>query len=534
MKGLFLCIFCCLLLPLNAQLKIGSKWCFGYNAGLDFSKTPADTFTSSVYTGEGSAGVTDEKGNLIFYTDGFSVFAKDHSLMPNGIGLTGSSSSSQAAIVLQHQSQVKDNQFYIFTVPEYAGNAGFCYSIVDMDENGGLGDVVLKNVKLAPQLMSEQMQPALHSNGKDYWIVIKSWRDDSLHSYLIDQNGVKKVSSVGNSKSVDNTIGTMRFNSDYSKLAYTCYDYTGYIELFDFNNTTGEISNILVIDNQYDPYGLEFSPDGSKLYVGHLLTRKLYQYDLSNYNASAIGASKVEIANGYPFGQMRKAFDSKYYLAISGQKAVSLIANPNAKGMACDFRINYLSLGTHICGYGLPLFYQFSMKKAEFDVQNGCVQDSLSVRVIRNTYNGVFKWYLNDGSGYKYLSESNGSLKLKLNKSGSYQLKMVFGNDSLEHTFKMDECSNYCKINVPNAFSPNNDSLNDVFRYNAECFMDKIEFTVFNRWGELLYKSNSANPGWDGKYKNTNCPDGTYFYIISYSDIAGDRKRINGLITLIR
>ncbi len=521
-------------MSLNAQLNVGSKWCFGYNAGLDFSKVNPDTFTSSVYTGEGSAGVTDETGNLIFYTDGFSVFTKNHTIMTNGSGLTGSSSSSQAAIVLQHPSQVANNQYYIFTVPEYAGTAGFCYSIVDMDENGGLGKVIIKNVKLAPNLMSEQMQSALHSNGKDYWIVIKSWRDDSLHSYLINQNGVKKVSSIGESRSVDNTIGTMRFNIDYSKLAYTCYDYTGYIELFDFNRTTGELSNMLVIDNQYDPYGLEFSPDGSKLYVGHLLTRKLYQYDLSTYTTNAILASKVEIASGYPYGQMRKAYDSKYYLAISGQKAISLIANPNAKGTACDFRFNYLSLGQHICGYGLPLFYLYPLKKAEFEVQNICVQDSLLINLNKNASTGPFKWYINDGNGYQYLSENSESIKIKLNKEGVYQIKMTFGNDSVEHSFNVDACSNNCKISVPNAFTPNNDTQNDVFKFNAECYMDKVEFTVFNRWGEILYKSNGSSPGWDGKYKNTICPDGTYFYIISYNDIAGERKQLNGVITLIR
>ena len=190
LKKLLVIPLFCLGLIVHAQLNIAPIWCFGKNIGLDFTSNPPDTFTSAVNTGEGSAGATDEKGNIWLYTDGNKVYNRNHQMMPNGYGLTGSPSSSQAAIVLQHPSQRNARQFYVLTVPEYAGSAGFCYSVVDLNEDGGLGDVVQKNVSLYPRPLSEQMQPAMHSNGVDYWVVIKGYGNDSLFSYLIDSFGV--------------------------------------------------------------------------------------------------------------------------------------------------------------------------------------------------------------------------------------------------------------------------------------------------------------------------------------------------------
>ena len=427
-------------LILQAQLNIAPIWCFGKNIGLDFTSTPPDTFTSAVNTGEGSAGATDEKGNIWLYTDGNKVYNRNHAMMPNGFGLTGSPSSSQAAIVLQHPSQRNARQFYVLTVPEYAGWPGFCYSIVDMTKDGGLGDVVQKNVPLYPGPVSEQMQPAMHSNGVDYWVVIKGYGNDSLFSYLIDSSGVHLKHRFKFGKGITNTIGVMRFNSDYSRFAYTCYDYTGYVEICDFNTTTGVISNPLLLNDLYDPYGVSFSPDGSKLYVGHLQTRKLNQYDLSTYNATSIIASKYLVASGFAFGQINKAYDGKYYEAVLLKTALSEIGNPNAAGAACNFTYDKVSTGGKVVVYGLPLFYIYPQPNASLDVKGKCLEDTFEFSTNLVTGKDVFTWELNTGSGFKTVS-NNSFYKYKFSSPGTYYMRIINAPDTIRDTITVVRCS---------------------------------------------------------------------------------------------
>ena len=79
------------------------KWCFGNKAALDFMTSPPTAFTSSINAGEGCSSIADANGNLLFYTDGVTIFNANHSIMANGTGLLGSSyqSTSQGALIVK-------------------------------------------------------------------------------------------------------------------------------------------------------------------------------------------------------------------------------------------------------------------------------------------------------------------------------------------------------------------------------------------------------------------------------------------------
>lgn len=422
----------------EAQLNLSPIWCFGDSVGLDFRTAPAGIFKSSVKTSEGSAGATDQYGVLWFYTDGMKVFDRNHRLMPNGTGLTGSPSSSQSAIVLQHRSQASSGQFYIFTVPEYGGGAGFCYSIVDMNLNGGLGDVKVKNIGLGG-IMAEQMQPAMHANGKDYWIVIKGYRNDSLHTYLIDSSGIARKGSYRLGNRVNNTIGTMRFTKDYSRFAFSCYDFTGYVQICDFDATTGVISNAMIIDNLYDPYGVHFSPDGTKLYVAHLLTKKLRQYDLSTYNSASIKSSAVAISDNMTLGNINYAYDGHLYVCQTSEKFIARIADPNLDGTACNFQLNSVSTGNYKCIYGLPLFYIYPRVKFTAQVAGDCLEDSVAfISSLRAPFD-TCTWQIDTGTGY-FTFSGQPSFKAKLNFTGQIKVRIISGKDTVFDTVILRKC----------------------------------------------------------------------------------------------
>ncbi|MFN8238178.1 MAG: gliding motility-associated C-terminal domain-containing protein [Chitinophagales bacterium] len=91
---------------------------------------------------------------------------------------------------------------------------------------------------------------------------------------------------------------------------------------------------------------------------------------------------------------------------------------------------------------------------------------------------------------------------------------------------KMDECL------VPNTITPNGDGINDYFV--MPCTQNKMEFVVFNSWGEELYSSEDYQNNWDGNYNGAPLPSGTYFYSLRYKN--DDELEVNkaGFISLRR
>lgn len=105
----------------NAQQE-AAIWYFGRNAGLDFrSGTPVPLVDGQIYTREGCATISDNVGNLLFYTDGISIWDRNHNTMPNGTGLLGDPSSSQSGMIVPHPGD--PNLFYVFVIDNEYGPA---------------------------------------------------------------------------------------------------------------------------------------------------------------------------------------------------------------------------------------------------------------------------------------------------------------------------------------------------------------------------------------------------------------------------
>lgn len=91
------------------------------------------------------------------------------------------------------------------------------------------------------------------------------------------------------------------------------------------------------------------------------------------------------------------------------------------------------------------------------------------------------------------------------------------------------------EIIFPNAFSPNNDGVNDVFVAFNSLGVEKSSFEIFNRWGIKVFSStNIFNEGWDGTYKNLSAKIGVYVYAAKITFTDGTEKIIKGNFTLIR
>jgi gliding motility-associated-like protein len=169
----------------------------------------------------------------------------------------------------------------------------------------------------------------------------------------------------------------------------------------------------------------------------------------------------------------------------------------------------------------------------QWQLKGRCYEDGLSLWSNLQYGRDSILWQLDKGSGYAFVSRLS-SDKLTFDSAIVFKIRLIGFDDTLEQTVSLLDCGSSCNIKIPNVFTPNEDSLNDVFHYQTTCVLDNVELLIFNRWGEQLFESHTQGEGWNGRYYSQFCPDGLYLYILSYDDARKKRIMVNGLVHLIR
>ncbi len=430
-----------------------NNWFFGQFAGLQFlpDGSVAVLQGSEMNTNEGCSSISDKDGNLLFYTDGRNVWDRNSVIMPNanynaGTGLLGDPSSTQSGIIVPKKGN--PDIYYIITVDEphhdnaatYPNrntgvpfdeddgfNNGLNYSIVDLSvtgSNGSIGDVTTRNVHLLTYdptdiqqdkyKCSEKITAVKNSTGTGFWVITHFI--DKFYAFLIDATGVNTTPvitqiapTVPTSGYRRNSIGYLKASPDGKKLAIAHNQkgtLTGQVEsnggvyLYDFDDATGIISNMVTVSENTVPYGLEFSAEVKKLYVsydrGLTGIEGVYQYDLL---ASNIEASGVAISSGFiNSGALQLGPNKKIYRSINGGTALDVIENPEADGSLCDYRIAAVPLGPGMRSiFGLPPFIT-SLFSASIKAENTCFGDVTQFQLnVNGTFDSVV-WDFGDGS----------------------------------------------------------------------------------------------------------------------------------------
>jgi len=86
---------------------------------------------------------------------------------------------------------------------------------------------------------------------------------------------------------------------------------------------------------------------------------------------------------------------------------------------------------------------------------------------------------------------------------------------------------------VANIFTPNGDGNNDVLYVHSQN-VKEISFRIYNRWGNLVFETESLNAAWDGQYRSNDCPAGVYFYVAEVTFESGESVVKKGNVTVVR
>ena len=356
-----------------------NNWFFGFNAGMDFSNGSPVFRQGALVILEGSAAISDKNGNLQFYTDGEDVFDANDVVMPNGTGLTGSNTSTQNALIVP--KPCSDSIYFLFTADDpyrsiSRAHEGIRYSEINMGLRGGSGDITSKKNISVLASATEKITAVHHTNKKDIWLIVHALNSNAYHSYLVSDTGVSTtpvVSPIGSMLDSANGgyRGAMKVSPDGKHLAAALQGLWR-TELFDFDPSTGIVSNQITIPApfpktggvlSYEPYGVEFSPNGRFLYLSHMISYgnrgAIYQYDLLQYDSASIVGSATLLTESYDEkGALQLAPDGKIYTVDHLNYYIGAIEAPNLPGTACNYKDSVLYLGGWNTILGLPSFIQ--------------------------------------------------------------------------------------------------------------------------------------------------------------------------------
>ncbi|MGV3538989.1 MAG: YncE family protein [Rufibacter sp.] len=354
-------------LPGFAQ-KEASIWYFGRKAGLVFANGETTPLKDgNLFSEEGSASIADAQGNLLFYTNGMQIWDKSHQVMANGKELKGHESSTQSSLIVPKPGS--STHYYLFTTDFQGMDHGLQYHVIDMGRNNGLGEVTSKNnLIFAP--VTEKLTAIKHRNGRDFWVLTHRWNSTAFYAYLITPNGITFTpveSRIGSMHTGDNggTIGYLKASPAGDKLAMATWAPVNKLELFDFDNATGQVTNSIDLGKFDEAYGVEFSPDGTKLYGGKNGIAggeaRIFQFNLRAGTPDAIIHSGKQVAksNSRKIGALQLGPDGQIYVARNESTWLGVIRNPNALGPDCDYKDSGVSLGSQRSEFGLPNFSSF-------------------------------------------------------------------------------------------------------------------------------------------------------------------------------
>ncbi|WP_396188420.1 T9SS type B sorting domain-containing protein [Flavobacterium sp.] len=374
-------------------------WYFGQNAGIDFnSGSPVALTNGQLVTDEGCATISNSSGQLLFYTDGITVYNRNHSIMVNGSGLMGHPSSTQSATIVPMPSS--NNLYYIFTTDNEHDPNGFRYSIVDMNLDSGNGAVTTNKNVLVYTPTIENLGITKHGNGQDYWIVTHGWNSNSFIAYQLTASGLNLIPVVTNIGQVITgnptdyvAAGTIKISPSGSKLAFTSV--SDIAQLFNFDNSTGILSNGITLTTEGgDLYGAAFSPDESLLYISNTFGT-IHQFNLNTTN---IPNSEFTIYNGDILGQMQVGPDNKIYVAFGSSFYLGVINNPNLYGASCNFQRNGFYLDGKKSKLGLPSFSQSFFFIPAIQLNNACENQNTTFQFSTNQTVTSANWNFGDGS----------------------------------------------------------------------------------------------------------------------------------------
>lgn len=568
-------------------------WYLGEDFGIDFNGDHARAISDGKIPPLSGIGTTacDKNGNLLFYTNGLTVWDRNHQVMPNGSDLEGYRVLSSAIIIPypEHPSL-----YYLFTFTPIVNGTQAYYSIIDMNLNNGLGDVILsqKNIRLTDNV-TLLFATAPGSCGS-LWLVTHGYKNYHFIAYNITGNGIDTKPVISNVGSYLRDIeGRLKFNNIYNRLLL--HSSSGLVEIYDFDQNTGQISNPFTYSpaliDKSEFVSASFSPDGSKFFVS-LYNSNIGSFEIRQHHYPPVDTNNFfnnyqSLFLDYPITDMQNGPNGQLYIRFN-VRYIGVITQPNVIDFASSYVDSVFQTPGTILSY-LPNLVvttnpPFDSTYQVPDQMAFCTGEALKISLNPNadyiwqdnttdfeytiTHPGIYTYLANKGKCIFYdtievlerqyptinlgkdtllcidqslilslpmadtivWDDGSSNTSRSFNEPGTYWVHASNGKCESRDTFtiKYHECN--CDLYVPNVFSPNGDGNNDVFQIFSTCDLVYFSISIYNRWGEEVFYSRQLSDSWTG---DSHKIPGVYIYHIQYRTLPNNPlQKLAGSITL--
>jgi gliding motility-associated-like protein len=166
--------------------------------------------------------------------------------------------------------------------------------------------------------------------------------------------------------------------------------------------------------------------------------------------------------------------------------------------------------------------------------EGACIQDPVAFTVLADSAVVGVRWDFAGAAdaitGTAPVVRFSGSTTVQV----TMEVTLSCGVVTVQRPIVVPDCSDLCKVYIANAFSPNNDGINDVWSWNGECLPEAMDLVVMDRWGQMVFTSADPLAGWDGTLAGTPVPPGVYSYRMRYRLPYQDERVASGSVTLLR
>lgn len=426
MKIRFSLLFLLICININAQRE-ADNWYFGNKAGINFKNPKTEILNDGeLTTPAGCSSISDRNGNLLFYTNGRTVFNKNHEIMENGDGLATTIENTQTSIIIPKPNS--EEIFYIFTTKTTSSTnpiltEGIFLSEVEISSRYPLG-LVLYKFQSIRESASERITAVHHADGKSIWVIIfgpiSRIEDTPINTFSvfkIDENGLN-TPIVSQHEETKSKAGAMKAspNGKYIAIADNDNDNEN-IDLYDFNNFTGEISFKKEITSRVPfgcctPYGLAFSANSEILYISANPILLQYFINTNPFPNDPLFSGSLIIggAQESKLGSLQLASNGKIYVSLYDENnsvnKIGVINNPEKIGADTNFENLSIDLGMGASLKGLPNFIQ-SYFRNRIITENKCIFDLFNFNIDAYAPISNILWDFGDGNSSSEMSPNH-------------------------------------------------------------------------------------------------------------------------------
>ncbi len=507
----------------------GAKWYFGGNAGLDFAGgMPQPLTDGKLNTPEGTSSIANSIGELQFYTDGITIYDANGNVMPCMAdncedSLKGSPNSTQSVLIVpQPTCKGCEYLFNVITTTEIsATEKQLTVTVVDMRRNNGQGAIVEQNTILNNST-TERIVSSRNDADSTYWVITHDYGNNTFRVYHATTGGLSESGTFNLGQSHDTEAkgeGQMKFSSADSTGQRTLAVVIpgppeNFVELFSFSDETGQLEYKRTISLGPAPpkaYGVEFSPDGEKMYVTLMgdgtAQSRLLQYDLSIEDDSLMLASVLVIDSSATdkFGSLQIAPDGKIYMAIDGSEYLAVIGEPDRDAVrALEYEREGVYLGGKKSHLGLPNFVQNFTENSDgpgAQAEGFCSGSPtmFTVTPLCDPLKDQYTWNFGDGTGEIYSDQTE--MQHIYQNPGIYTVTLRAVNQCKDTTFVYE--IEILKTPDPIDLGPDKDECRNVIplEINVEAenyfwiFNNRIvgQEKIYNATASGMYVAIAAN-----------------------------------------